>query len=275
MKFRHNTDIGQNFLKDKSIADWMTARAKISTEARVLEIGPGSGILTRGILSAGCGTLDAIEIDTRLKEYLEPIAAADARLTLHWADAVRFDYSALCNAPTQVISNLPYHITTPVIWCLFEDCPAMGARYMLVMTQEEAGERLSCGAGVRSSNPLSITISAMGRAAVARKVSRTAFYPAPRVDAAITEIIIDAPAGRIGLPRDEAWRRLLSGSFAVRRKTLANNWKASFGMSRPQSAGILSRHGMGEMSRPEELSLGDWLALYTDGELVQCTEVQR
>ena len=118
----------------------MMARARLSAGDHVLEIGPGSGILTRGILAVGCDTLDVIEIDTRLKEYLEPIAESDSRLTLHWADAVRFDYSALRAAPTHIISNLPYHITTPLIWRLFENCPEMGTRYMLVMTQEEAAE---------------------------------------------------------------------------------------------------------------------------------------
>ncbi|MCL2683972.1 MAG: 16S rRNA (adenine(1518)-N(6)/adenine(1519)-N(6))-dimethyltransferase RsmA [Synergistaceae bacterium] len=270
MTFRHNTKIGQNFLTDKSIVDWMITRAKLSPGDRVLEIGAGSGILTRGILASGCESLDAIEIDERLKEYLEPVAASDTRLTLHWTDAVKFDYSALVTEPTHIISNLPYHITTPVIWRLLEGC---SAGYMLVMTQEEAAERLSCGAGARSSNPLSVTIAAMGYATVVRKVSRTAFRPAPRVDSAIVEIISDARRGRLELPRDVTWRRLLSGSFAVRRKTLVNNWKTSFRMSRQQCVDVLSRHGMGEMSRGEELSLEGWLKLYSDEDLAQVTNI--
>ena len=269
MTFRHNADIGQNFLIDKSVVDWMMARAKLTAGDRVLEIGPGSGILTRGILAAGCEILDAIEIDSRLKEYLEPIAASEPRLALHWADAVRFDYSTLGNAPTHIISNLPYHITTPVIWTLLENFAPAGARYILVMTQKEAAERLSCGAGVRNSNPLSITIAALGRGFVVREVSRTSFRPAPHVDSAITEIIIDSTERHLRLPRETAWRRLLSGSFTARRKTLVNNWKASFRMSRLQSVDILLRHGMNETSRPEELSLDDWFALYGDEELRQ------
>ena len=263
MTFRHNTDIGQNFLIDKSVAEWMTARAGLGSCDRVLEIGPGSGILTKGILESGCAGLDAIEIDTRLKEYLEPIAASDSRLTLHWGDAVRFDYAALAHSPTHVIANLPYHITTPVLWKLIE-AAAGNLSYMLVMTQAEAAERLSCGAGARESNPLSITLSAMGSAIVARKVSRTAFRPAPRVDSAIVEIRFAEPDGRRGLPNGKIWRRLLSGSFAARRKTLVNNWKASFGMTRELALETLAKHSLGGMSRPEELSLGDWLALSRD-----------
>jgi 16S rRNA (adenine1518-N6/adenine1519-N6)-dimethyltransferase len=263
MTFRHNTDIGQNFLIDKSVVEWMMARAGLGPCDRVLEIGPGSGILTKGILESGCAGLDAIEIDTRLKEYLEPIAAADSRLALHWGDAVRFDYAALARSPTHVIANLPYHITTPVLWKLFE-AASENLSYMLVMTQAEAALRLSCGAGARESNPLSITLSAMGSAEVARKVSRTAFRPAPRVDSAIVEIRFAAPGERRGLPNGKIWRRLLSGSFATRRKTLVNNWKASFGMTRELALETLAKHSLGGMSRPEELSLGDWLALSRD-----------
>jgi 16S rRNA (adenine1518-N6/adenine1519-N6)-dimethyltransferase len=263
MKFRHNTDIGQNFLIDRSVVDWMVSRAALGPDDRVLEIGPGDGVLTRGILGSACARLDAIEVDARLGEFLDPIAASDARLVLHWGDAVRFGYEAI-DAPTRVIANLPYHITTPVLWSLLETCPHRGTAYMLIMTQAEAAERLSSGAGSRDSNPLSITLAAAGSSSVARRVPRTAFRPAPRVDSAIVEIKFDASGGNLGLPRDALWRRLLSGSFATRRKTLANNWRASFKMARELSLEILSRHSLGEMSRPEELPLDKWLALRRD-----------
>ena len=72
--FRYNTDIGQNFLKDRSVVDWMIDRARLLSSDRVLEIGPGRGILTRGILGSACVSLDAIEVDVRLKGDLEPMA---------------------------------------------------------------------------------------------------------------------------------------------------------------------------------------------------------
>jgi 16S rRNA (adenine1518-N6/adenine1519-N6)-dimethyltransferase len=264
MTFRPNTDIGQNFLIDKSVVTWMMERAHLKPSDRVLEIGPGAGILTKGILEAGCSRLDAIEIDTRLREYLEPIAV-DPRLALHWGDAVRFDYGTLGAAPTHIIANLPYHITTPLLWKLLETYSERETSRMLLMTQAEAAIRLSCGGGVRESNPLSITIAAIGTASVVRRVSRSAFRPAPRVDSAIVEIVFgNDDRARRKLPRDTVWRRLLSGSFATRRKTLANNWNASFRVPKEQGAEILSEHSLGKMSRPEELSVDDWLGLRTD-----------
>jgi 16S rRNA (adenine1518-N6/adenine1519-N6)-dimethyltransferase len=276
MAFRHNTEIGQNFLIDKSVALWMTERARLSPSDRVLEIGPGTGILTKCILNAGCARLDAVETDVRLKEYLEPLAASDGRLRLHWGDAVKFDYSRLDETPTHIIANLPYHITTPLLWHLLESFAGGDMRYMLLMMQDETASRVAAGAGNRESGPLSVTVAATCRAAVPRKVSRTAFYPSPRVDSAIAEI---TPRGGNNpnalLPRDAVWRRLLSGSFAMRRKTLANNWAAAFGVKKDDCAGILAAHSLGARSRPEEPALSDWLSLLEDAALISHIERRR
>jgi 16S rRNA (adenine1518-N6/adenine1519-N6)-dimethyltransferase len=192
MAFRHNTDLGQNFLRDRSVVSWMMAQAALTSRDRVLEIGPGSGILTEGILETDCASLDAIELDTRLKGELEAVAAGDARLSLYWGDAVNFDYSRLAAPPTHVIANLPYHITTPLIWRLLEELSGRGLRYMLLMVQREAAARIASGAGGRESSPLGITLSAMGEAVIKRGVSRSAFYPMPRVDSAVVEITFAA-----------------------------------------------------------------------------------
>lgn len=259
--FKHNTDIGQNFLRDRSVVKWMVDRAHLTDCDRVLEIGPGEGILTLGILGTPCSRLDAIELDTRLRVRLEAIAAGDARLALHWGDAVRFDYASLPSPPTQVIANLPYHITTPLIWTLLERLSGTSLGYMLLMVQREAANRLAAGEKSRETGPLGITLAALGEVTIARGVSRGAFFPMPSVDSAIVEIRLSGNAAR--LPRNRAWRRLLTGSFAQRRKTLINNW-ASLGISRAQGSEILASHRLPPLSRPEELRLETWLELYDD-----------
>ena len=253
----------------------MTARARLSHTDRVLEIGPGTGILTKAILAAGCARVDALEIDVRLKEYLEPLAASDDRLRLHWSDAVKFDYSGLDETPTRVIANLPYHITTPLLWKLLESFAGSDMRYMMLMIQEETAPRIAAGAGNRESGPLSVTIAAAWRTAVLRKVPRTAFYPSPRVDSAIAEITPRADGPHAFLPCDAVWRRLLSGSFAMRRKTLANNWTGAFGVKKDDCAGILAAHSLDARARPEELTLLDWLSLREDSTLTSYVERRR
>ncbi|MDR0764098.1 MAG: 16S rRNA (adenine(1518)-N(6)/adenine(1519)-N(6))-dimethyltransferase RsmA [Synergistaceae bacterium] len=275
MSFKYNLDIGQNFLADRSVALWMTERAGIGPDDRILEIGAGSGVLTREILAAGCARLDAVELDVRLKEYLEPMAAADERLRLHWGDAVKFDYSRLDETPTRVVANLPYHITTPLLWRLIEFYAGSDMRCMLLMTQAEAASRIASGAGVRESTPLSITIAAIGSARTLRKVSRSAFYPKPGVGSAILEIKFAGSGAETRLPRDAAWRKLLAGSFAARRKTLVNNWAGSFGMKKEECSAILASHSLGARSRPEEATLSDWLALRDDSKLTSYIERRR
>jgi 16S rRNA (adenine1518-N6/adenine1519-N6)-dimethyltransferase len=261
--FKSNTDIGQNFLRDVSVAVWMVDRAGLCPSDVVLEIGPGAGVLTREILRSPCARLDAVELDVRLKSFLVPMAQRDERLVLHWADAVRFNYGSLLPEPTRVIANLPYHITTPLIWALLESFSGVMG-YMLLMTQREAAARLASGAGSRESGPLSVTLSALGEATVPRNVPRGAFSPAPRVESSIVEIRLTKRGERTSLPRDRIWRRLLAGSFAQRRKTLVRSWGSAFHMPRDASAGVLAGHGLPPLARPEELGVESWLSLFGD-----------
>ena len=242
----------------------MAERAGLTASHTVLEIGPGRGALTNEILKSPCGRLHAVELDTRLRDDLEPIASRDERLSLYWGDAVLFDYSSLSPPPTHVIANLPYHITTPVIWALLESFPSGGPRHMLLMVQKEAAARLVSGAASRESCPLGITLSAMGQVFAPRQVPRGAFSPVPRVDSAIVEARFEDGGDAWRYAGDKKWRRLLAGSFAQRRKTLVNNWAASFGMPREEAAGILAGHSLNQRSRPEELPLGAWLAISRD-----------
>jgi 16S rRNA (adenine1518-N6/adenine1519-N6)-dimethyltransferase len=246
----------------------MTERAALTSSDRVLEIGPGKGMLTNEILKSPCARLDAVELDQGLRGALEPIARRDNRLSLYWGDAAQFDYSMLLPPPTHVIANLPYHITTPVIWALLERFGPDGPRFMLLMVQREAAERLASGAASRESCPLGITLSAMGVISSPRQVPRSAFSPAPGVDSSILEIRLGNELGGQNnvywYPNDRKWRRLLAGSFAQRRKTLVNIWAGSFGMPKEQAAGILAAHSLPPRSRPEELPLDAWLALLHD-----------
>lgn len=252
-------------MRDASVAAWMAARAKLDDASRVLEIGPGSGVLTRALLATPLASLDAIELDRRLARSLAELAL-DPRMTLYWGDAVTFDLSALGAAPTHVIANLPYHITTPVIWHLLEELPRRGTRYMLLMTQREAADRITAGAGARASCPLGITIAAMGSARVGRRVPRGAFTPMPRVDSAIVEIVLSGE--RTELPRSESWRRLLAGAFGLRRKTLANSLAASCSASRDDIAALLADRGLPSTLRAEEVPLELWLDLAADERLM-------
>lgn len=259
-RFINNTDIGQNFLIDESVVVYTVKRAAVAPDDVILEIGPGGGILTRGLLSAGPRELYAVEVDERLRDGLERIAAGDGRLRLFWGDAVRFDYRAgLPETPTKIVANLPYHITTPILWTFLEKLIPAGVGYMLLMVQLESAERIASPARSRARSPLGVTVEAMGGAEILRKVPPQAFRPQPRVNSALIEIKIERNRG---LANDRGWRALLARSFAQRRKTLVNNWTVGWPeMGRERALALLEAHGLSATARAEELSLEKWFEL--------------
>ena len=259
-RFINNTDIGQNFLIDESVVAYTVKRAAVTPDDVILEIGPGGGILTRGLLSAGPRALCAVEVDERLRDGLEALASRDGRLRLFWGDAVCFDYRAeLPETPTKIVANLPYHITTPILWTFLEKLIPAGVGYMLLMVQLESAERIASPERSRARSPLGVTVEAMGGAEILRKVPPQAFRPQPRVNSALIEIKIEKNRE---LANDRTWRALLARSFTQRRKTLVNNWTAGYAdIDRERALAILDAHGLSATARAEELPLEKWFEL--------------
>lgn len=259
-RFINNTDIGQNFLIDESVVAYTVKRAAVTPDDVILEIGPGGGILTRGLLSAGPRALCAVEVDERLRDGLEALASRDGRLRLFWGDAVRFDYRVeLPETPTKIVANLPYHITTPILWTFLEKLIPAGVGYMLLMVQLESAERIASPERSRARSPLGVTVEAMGGAEILRKVPPQAFRPQPRVNSALIEIKIEKNRE---LANDRTWRALLARSFTQRRKTLVNNWTAGYAdIDRERALAILDVHGLSATARAEELPLEKWFEL--------------
>ncbi len=238
---------GQNFLVDRNILGLMLERSGVCESDCVLEIGPGHGVLTRGLLERGVRCLHCVELDERLRPELEGLAREDSRMILHWGDAVKFAYDSLSPFPDKVIANIPYKITTPLIWELLKYADR-GLRYHMYMLQKEAAERITAPPDTKARYPLGVCIEAMGRARIVRKVAPECFRPVPEVESAIVEIEIDR---NFGLGRSEKWSELLHRGFAHRRKTLANNLKG------------FADAGEYGGKRAEDLLCEEWLEIYS------------
>ncbi|MBQ7262355.1 MAG: ribosomal RNA small subunit methyltransferase A [Synergistaceae bacterium] len=248
--------LGQNFLVDRNVLAEIVERADVGPGDVVLEVGPGHGVLTRALLDRGAAHVHAVEMDPRLRPELDPLAEADDRLSLHWGDALAVDLASLSPFPTKAVANIPYNITTPLIWKLLGHA-RLGLRYHLYMVQKEAADRLTAPADTRARYPLGVTIEAMGRAVRVRRVPPSCFRPRPRVESALLEIQIDRGWE---LMEDALWSELLHRGFAHRRKTLLNGLKGFKGIQGWDA--ILAEAGAGPGDRAEDLSTEAWLAVW-------------
>ncbi len=257
---RPNTRIGQNFLVDKNILRVILDRSEIGPQDVVLEVGAGRGILTEGLLERKPLLVYSSEIDRRLEPCLENIRIHYANLRILWGDALKGGLPPrLDPSPNKMVANIPYHITTPLLWKVLELYAPAGLNYMLLMVQKEAAERICAPARSKGRYPLGITLQAMGELRIIRKVPPEAFFPSPEVTSALLEVSIDK---NHHLPGVRAWRNLLRTAFMKRRKTLLNNLGGLLPGMKREIADRMEQAGLSVSTRAEELELDQWQVLF-------------
>jgi len=258
-KFINKKRFGQNFLSDKNILREIVSHAEISENDVVLEIGPGQGVLTAELVNAGCRYIHCVEIDRDLENWLKPIENEySAVLKIHFADAVKFDYSFLSPFPNKAVANIPYNITTPLI-CALLPFAGMGLRRHIYTVQLEAAQRLMAKADTKERYPLGVTLEAMGSVKILRHVARTCFHPVPNVDSCVIEINLTR---NFELGADECWNNFLHAGFRQRRKTLVNNLKGCNKLEVEHIAEALYKMRLDAKIRAEDLYSELWIELY-------------
>ncbi len=253
--FRANTDIGQNFLIDGTVLDRIIAASDLQPDEILFEIGAGNGVLTKRLLSTGPSILFSVEMDRRLVPFLSPLEE-NPRLVLLWGDVLKMPLAEkLVPCPEKLVANLPYHITTPLLWKVLEELCPLGLRRMTVMVQKEAADRLTCTKPGKNRSPLGITLQRMGKVESLFNVPPAAFRPSPKVNSTVVSILLERS---FELACDFLWRRLLRQAFDQRRKTLLNNlrdWLTSRGKN---TEALIEELGFDKRVRAEELSTDDW-----------------
>ena len=255
--FHTKKRFGQNFLVDRNVLLDVVDNASVSSSDVILEVGPGQGIMTKELLDRGCALLFAVELDVRLKGVLEKLASDCPRLQVVWGDAVRVDYGEFSPFPNKVVANIPYNITTPLIWRLLTFAPR-GMNCHVYMVQKEAADRLTAARDTKDRYPLGVSLEVMGDVAVVRKVPPTCFRPMPRVDSAVVKITL---LRNLHLMQSSLWSDLLHAGFRQRRKMLVNNLKGFSGVE--NWSPVLESCGIELKIRAEDLSGEEWLRLYS------------
>lgn len=246
--------LGQNFLIDPNIVRKIVATAALASNDTVLEIGPGRGILTRALCEAA-GSVLALEIDTQLVAYLRQ-TLSHPRLNLRHGDALEFPYHTLPDR-TVVVANLPYYISTPLLFTLLE--AHVRINRMVLMLQAEVAERIVAAPNTDAYGILSVLTQYRAAATIAFSVSKNCFRPRPDVDSSVLTL---TPRTHPSIPasHEAAFIKVVRAAFAHRRKTCANSLRDE-GFSPPHLAEAFAQTTINPTRRAETLSIDEFAAL--------------
>jgi 16S rRNA (adenine1518-N6/adenine1519-N6)-dimethyltransferase len=242
---------GQNFLHDPAVIERIVKAIAPKPGEHLVEIGPGLGALTEPVAER-CGHLTVVELDRDLAQRLREHPTLADKLTIYQTDAMKFDFSQLMPADgkLKVFGNLPYNISTPLLFHLFEfaDC----IENMHFMLQKEVVERMTAGHGSKTFGRLSVMTQFFCQAIPVVEVGPGAFKPAPKVDSAVVRLIPKPVAERADVPV-AVLNRVCLEAFNQRRKTLRNCF------SNFATASDIEALGINPGLRPEQLPVSEFI----------------
>lgn len=252
--FRFNKQFGQNFISDKNLLTAIVSDAGVTSDDTVVEVGAGAGALTYELASVA-NKVVSYEIDKNLKSVLDEKLEGLNNVEVVFADALKEgeeDIMKRTGGEFKLVANLPYYITTPLIFKFLE----MPVKSVTVLVQKEVAERMCAKANDDAYGVLSIGIALFGAARITRIVKRQMFYPVPDVDSALVNITFDS---KLSVEQRKAVRELAKVAFAMRRKTLYNNLRAKYGNEAAIKALECAR--INANARAETLTLDDYIRL--------------
>ena len=258
---RAKKGFGQNFLIDSNIIKKIVSSANVDKNTGVIEIGPGLGALTEQLCLNAKKVL-CYDIDEDMINVLHNELKFD-NLVIRNEDFLKCDYvSALdyfsdCDRVI-VVSNLPYYITTPIIFRLLEHDTVIKEMYFMV--QKEVALRLTGKPNTKDYNSLSVAISYRCKAELLFNVGRNCFMPSPDVESAI--ISLKRVKNDYGLNNEPKFFEFIKELFCMRRKTIVNNLGGKFNLSKENIKEVLNKENLKETARAEELSLEKIVSLF-------------
>jgi 16S rRNA (adenine1518-N6/adenine1519-N6)-dimethyltransferase len=245
---------GQNFLRDKNLLMKIVRLSDIE-HRHVLEVGPGQGALT-SFLAERASDVICYEIDTSLKPILDPLEVQYPNLKVIYEDFMEADLSKYTH-DLHVVANVPYYITTPILFKILET-PSI--RTASLMIQKEVLERLLAKPGSKSYNALSIVLQYHAEASKMMDVKRHLFFPIPNVDSAVIRLV-KRTSGLIEPSLEVLFLKIVKEAFRQKRKTLLNNLHEGFDIPKVQLESFFIELGYRADVRAEQLSMDDFIKL--------------
>jgi len=242
---------GQHFLHDKNIIDKIIRAIDPREDDQLVEIGPGQGALTFPLLKQ-CKHLTAVELDRDLIPLLQKKAGAGEELEIVNADILKFELDSLSGGPFRIVGNLPYNISTPLMFHLLDSIEKI--QDMHFMVQKEVARRIVAGVSTRNYGRLSVMIQNYCDCQYLFDVAPASFTPPPRVDSAVIRMT-PYPKPIVGIKDFQVFSEIVQAAFAQRRKTITNSLKSVVDNEIIKTCAIDAR------LRAENLSLQDYANL--------------
>ena len=263
MMHRAKKSLGQNFLQDPNVAHKIVRLFDAAPHDAVVEIGPGKGALTTLLLQ----TLDhitVVELDNELAPFLKDLFGE--KITVIHNDILSVSMTELreqVGKPIRLIGNIPYNITTPILFHVVDSLPAV--KDFMVMMQTEVAQRIVAKPRTKEYGILSVLLQYFSTPKMQFAVSRNSFFPIPNVSSAIVHLDFEKPFPQRA-QNEELFRKIVRGTFGKRRKTLRNGLK---GLDVPVAE--FEQLSVDLELRPEELTVGDFVLL--SNELIPCASL--
>jgi len=247
--------LGQNFLIDKKIISTIIKNAQLDKKDIILEIGPGTGILTKELVSRAKLVI-AVEKDQKISEALKKNFGGLKNLKILQGDILKIKNLNLKNYHFKIVANLPYYITMPVIRKFLEKKPK--PKLMILMVQKEVAQRIC--AKPPKMNLLAVSVQFFAKPEIISYVSKNAFWPSPKVDSAIIKIEPKIEE-TYSLKFKNLFFKIIKAGFSQPRKILINNLCRNFDKNKEKLIEIFQRNNINPFSRAENLNLEEWLKI--------------
>lgn len=257
--FQFKKHFGQNFLTDTNLLKAIVKDANITSEDQVLEIGAGAGTLTRQLASVA-EKIVSYEIDKKLEPVLKQTLQDHSNVELIFQDILKQDAQKVkkhFTKPFKVVANLPYYITTPIIFKFLEE--DFDLKSLTVMVQKEVAERLTAKQNTKNYGTITVSANLKANVNITRVVNRRMFNPAPNVDSAI--ITLDIQKNKYNIQNEQLLKQVVKASFSMRRKTLSNNLKKAFNLDAQTLNQVFTECGFNDNIRGEVLSTEQFVQL--------------
>jgi 16S rRNA (adenine1518-N6/adenine1519-N6)-dimethyltransferase len=247
--------LGQSFLEDMNIIRRIVALSEPAENETIVEIGAGLGFLTEELVKSA-GRVIALEVDPRLVAVLRERFAGQDRVEVVHTDVLKYDFSSAGSGERiKVIGNIPYHISSPILFRLLDFRRSISS--MLLMFQKELADRIAAPPGTKSYGIPSVMVARYTRATYELTVPATCFYPVPDVVSSVLRMVVRRESD---LPDEALFAKIVRAAFARRRKTLWNNLR-HIGFSDEMAEKVFNGSGIDRTRRAETLSVEEFSRL--------------